>query len=131
MSYTRIDDHKKADSEIDWASYQKAQVANGEICIQCKGHILFGCGHPRKCSACENMSERSGEVCHKNMVRCPHCGTISNPSDHEMYELYEEGEHDVSCPQCDESFEVSTAVSYTFTSPERITAPAEEQPVTA
>jgi hypothetical protein len=32
----------------------------------------------------------------------------------EWWKLYEEGEHEVTCPHCDEDFSVSTRVSYSF-----------------
>lgn len=45
---------------------------------------------------------------------CPHCGHECNVSDNEWWELYEEGEHEVTCPSCDQDFTVSTHVSYSF-----------------
>lgn len=46
--------------------------------------------------------------------KCPHCGESISVSEHELWKLYEEGEHDVTCPFCDEDFTVSTSVSYSF-----------------
>ncbi len=46
--------------------------------------------------------------------RCPHCGEDCDISKNDWWRLYEEGEHDVDCPHCDDSFTVSTRVSYTF-----------------
>ena len=47
--------------------------------------------------------------------KCPHCGADCEISQNDWYSLYEEGEHEVTCPDCDRDFIVSTSVSYTFT----------------
>lgn len=47
--------------------------------------------------------------------KCPHCGANCPVSENEWYELYEEGEHEVTCPDCDMDFIVSTNVSFSFT----------------
>ncbi len=46
--------------------------------------------------------------------RCPHCGQGCDVSDNDWWRLYEEGEHEVSCPHCDGDFTVSTKVSHSF-----------------
>lgn len=46
--------------------------------------------------------------------RCPHCGEGCDVDRNEWWKLYEEGEHEVTCPHCDEDFSVSTRVSYSF-----------------
>lgn len=46
--------------------------------------------------------------------KCPHCGEECSVRDNEWWKLYEEGEHEVTCPSCDEDFTVSTRVSYSF-----------------
>ena len=46
--------------------------------------------------------------------RCPHCGAEIDVSANDLWRIFEEGEHDIDCPYCDEEFEVSTRVSYTF-----------------
>lgn len=46
--------------------------------------------------------------------KCPHCGEVCNVSANDWWSLYEEGEHDVTCPHCDGDFTVSTRVSYSF-----------------
>ena len=50
----------------------------------------------------------------KDQPICPHCGTECDVSDNGWWKLYEEGEHEVSCPSCDEDFTVSTRVSFSF-----------------
>jgi hypothetical protein len=46
--------------------------------------------------------------------KCPHCGYDCDVSQNEWWRLYEEGEHEVTCPSCDNDFTVSTRVSYSF-----------------
>jgi len=46
--------------------------------------------------------------------KCPHCGHEVGVGDNELWRLYEEGEHEVECPHCENSFMVSTRVSYSF-----------------
>lgn len=46
--------------------------------------------------------------------KCPHCGQCASVSDNEWWRLYEEGEHEVTCPECELDFTVSTRVSYSF-----------------
>jgi hypothetical protein len=45
---------------------------------------------------------------------CPHCGEEISAHDHELWQLFEEGEHDIDCPDCELTFTVSTNVSYSF-----------------
>lgn len=46
--------------------------------------------------------------------KCPHCGEKSSVVDNEWWSLYEVGEHEVTCPDCDEDFNVTTRASYSF-----------------
>lgn len=47
-------------------------------------------------------------------VKCPHCGEDMEPGRFDMNRLYEEGEHEVDCPRCDQAFKVHTHVSFSF-----------------
>ena len=47
--------------------------------------------------------------------KCPHCGDDYDISKCDAWQLYEEGEHSVSCQSCDMDFDVSTRASYPFT----------------
>ncbi len=55
----------------------------------------------------------------KDNPKCPHCGVESDVSENDWWHLYEEGEHEVTCPSCDEDFTVSTRVSYSFSTDEQ------------
>lgn len=46
--------------------------------------------------------------------KCPHCDYEIDLGSNDLYRLYEEGEHQVDCPKCDEPFMVSTRVSHSF-----------------
>ncbi len=46
--------------------------------------------------------------------RCPHCGESIDIENHELWRLYEEGEHELECPYCGSEFRVSVEVSYSF-----------------
>ena len=66
------------------------------------------------CSLC------SGDV--ENVAigaKCPHCGEVCDVGANDWWRLYEEGEHEVSCPHCDGDFSVSTRVSYSFSTDEQ------------
>lgn len=71
---------------------------------------------------CAGALERLDFFANKN-PKCPHCGEECSVSDNEWWHLYEEGEHEVTCPACDEDFTVSTSVSYSFSTDNQ-----EEQP---
>lgn len=46
--------------------------------------------------------------------KCPHCGDELDISESGSYQLYEEGDHEITCEACDLDYTVSTRVSYTF-----------------
>lgn len=61
------------------------------------------------------LKDRGGNDFWRNDdVRCPHCGNCINVADHEMWELYEEGEHEIECPYCELSMTVQSDVKYSF-----------------
>jgi DNA-directed RNA polymerase subunit RPC12/RpoP len=127
-----MDDFKRPDGNTDWASYEKAQIQNGETCSECKSCLIFPTGQPRICGSCKAMKEDKGEVSHDDDIRCPACRTTWDPRDTEDYDVLEDGEHDIRCPECDHEFTVSTSVSFTFTSPELIEKkPEAEKPETS
>lgn len=46
--------------------------------------------------------------------KCPHCGRVIDVAASDLYRIYEEGEHEVDCPECDNPFMVSTKVYFSF-----------------
>lgn len=110
-----LDNYKKEDGRYDWNAYHRAQVNAGERCTACRQIIIFGNGYPSKCNDCERIQEDADEVSHDSRIRCPKCRHTSPIDD--RYELYSEGEHDVSCDECGHDFQISTYVSHSFRSP--------------
>lgn len=51
--------------------------------------------------------------------RCPHCDNIIDISANEIYELYEEGDHEITCGCCEKAILVRTNVKYTFSTDEQ------------
>lgn len=50
-------------------------------------------------------------------IRCPACGWRTSPAQADLYELYADGGHDVSCQRCDHDFRVVVKACFTFLSP--------------
>lgn len=49
-------------------------------------------------------------------VICPHCG-YAIPTDfgyEDFPEAYEDGDHEITCPECDKNFILETSVSYSY-----------------
>lgn len=127
-------DFKKEDGSVDWPRYQearavehKAEIDAGKYCYKCDRYILFPKGHRERCPACVALADPA-ECDHPKFVRCPKCGRSFEPAALDSYELYEAGEHKVTCGDCDHQFEVSTRVSYTFTSPAKLAPEAPTEP---
>jgi len=112
-------DFEDKEGNANWESYRKAQIAEGEICYQCKGYILFGSGGRRLCGNCEDI-EDPDEVTHESFIRCPKCSHSWNAWDNEDYPTNDSEEMTVSCSDCDHEFDVGVRITYSFTSPELI-----------
>lgn len=127
-----FEDFRKEDGDIDWKAYNEARVEAGEKCYRCGDTMIFagifsglyGAKEhvPKRtlCGSCKSMDKDSGEVTHDNMIRCPHCGHQSDISQWDCdygEEKYTEGEHEVYCDGCTETFTIQTHVSYSYTSP--------------
>ena len=53
---------------------------------------------------------------HTDFVICPHCG-YAIPADlpyEDFPELYEDGSHEIDCPECEKQFILETNVSYSY-----------------
>lgn len=124
-----LSDHKNPDGSTNWETYRAADRAerdqekrDGTRCSTCETYIsiTFKKGSPEECYDCKE-AQKPGELRYSAKPRCPACMKTWNPGDTDDYDLYNEGEHEVTCPNCEHKFEVSTHVEYSFTSPERVT----------
>lgn len=109
--------------KVNWEAYRKAQIAAGEKCTQCGGFILPGKGYPTKCAPCAQLESSPEEVQHHKEARCPACGETFDVFEHNQEtegNLLHDGDHEVSCPNCDHNFNITTVVDWTFRSPARI-----------
>lgn len=114
-----MESFRKEDGNIDWTAYEQARRDVGELCYKCGAYILFNSGSgPRTCASCNILSTRSTSVSHERFIRCPKCMTEFDPGEAEMWEVYEAGEHEIYCPECDQQFIIETNVKYSFESPE-------------
>lgn len=113
----------EVNGQVDWAAYRKAEIQQGERCRKCGSGILFGQGFPSDCGDCQRASKDDGELRHNSMIRCPKCRKtwVVDGDD----EIYEEGTHSISCPQCETEFEVETYVSLSYGSPAVDSTPAQ------
>lgn len=130
-----LEECKKPDGSYDWTKYNALQEqerdvrkAKGELCREkgCNRFIMWSKGYPQTCSDCEAL-DAPEELHHPTDIRCPKCGYHWDIWDGEYYEIANEGEHEVECPECDHKFEVSTSVSYSFKSPERLKEPENDR----
>jgi hypothetical protein len=55
----------------------------------------------------------------KDAPKCPHCGIEISIEENELYWLYQDGTHEITCPCCGEQFTVEVAVSFTFSTNEQ------------
>lgn len=120
----------QTEGEDYWAFSRRErewEKATGRRCQMCGVFDVSDKGYPCTCYECTHLVTDKGEVRHSDYIRCPKCRSQSQPGDCEMYELFEEGEHRVTCQFCENEFEVSTSISYTFRSPELIEEEPEEE----
>lgn len=106
------------EGNIDWVEHHRQQVATGRICSCCASIILRSTDTPQRCFACEQAELNDTEIDHESYVRCPACNEHIRPEDD--HDMYNEGENAVCCERCDYEFDVTTSISYTFTSPPRL-----------
>ncbi len=100
----------------DYRQRHAQEVEEGKWCCKCNAFLLFSHGFPERCADCQKI-DKPDELRHDHFVRCPKCKSTWQPYEHEEYEVFEEGQHEICCQECDHSFEVETWIQYTFTSP--------------
>ncbi len=93
-----------------------------KICKDC-GKVFNGLSFEDECYTCRKDryyktikqqlldGEEDSTDC-ENEVICPWCGEIYEIDDE--YHLYEDGEHNLVCPNCEKRFLVNTSVSFSF-----------------
>jgi len=120
-----MEDYRGTDGNIDWSLYYKAQKDAGETCYECGQYIVNVLKrdfipHRQKCKNCESMESDPREISHHSFIRCPKCKATMIVSDLESYRLYNDGEHEIMCQECEHEFEIRTDIEYSFNSPELI-----------
>lgn len=115
----RFEDFKDAAGTVDWAALRAAQIAAGELCRECGGHVPGSAGLPRRCLACEFLHRSSASETHPSRVRCPHCRHVQAIEDR-----LEEGGRVVGCQKCERSYAVRVCISRLYESPAVAQAPA-------
>ena len=61
----------------------------------------------------ESIEEWETDTFSSDYVVCPYCGAAIDEADLIDYpELYEDGEHEITCEDCGKEFKVETMVSY-------------------
>ena len=121
-----ISSYKDEKGEIDWKAYRQAQIDQGDKCYKCETYISFGKGYRSLCHECMSLNNKE-ETSHSSYIRCPKCKTTWEPRDSDDFEFYTDGDHEVTCSECDHEFQITTYVSYTFHSPELIEEPKVEE----
>ena len=124
MPIINLEDFTRTDGSVDWSGLRAAEINNGECCKTCGSYLinLFSTpAQPKDCGRCVDLKNSADEVRHSDYVRCPRCSYIFDlttlVSENCLYDLYQEGEHNMTCPECEHDFKIGTSVSYTFTSP--------------
>lgn len=118
-AWIKMEDFRGADGQVDWSALNKARIENGEQCYRCsRGFMIFAKGHRELCQTCKRFDSNDGEVDHHEYIRCPKC-KARQTIDYDSHgsEVYQEGDHEVMCNQCDYRFTIETTVSYSFESP--------------
>jgi len=46
--------------------------------------------------------------------KCNHCNEDIDIQEHELFELYSEDRHEITCPYCEEKIYVNSVPTYTF-----------------
>jgi len=118
-------DFKNEDGSFDWTAYGAAKKAekeerkkSGKECYQCGAYIIFGGkGYRELCYDCRLLRDDTSETTSDNYIRCPKCKGLSLVHDGDHYDLYEEGEHDITCLDCGHEYQIETSVTYSFQSP--------------
>jgi hypothetical protein len=122
-----LNDYRKEDGRVDWQAHRQAEINVGERCYKCGSYILFAKGYQTLCSDCEGL-RKDEAITHASLIRCPKCGDTRNAGNLWEIGIHEDGEHEITCGECDHTFTVKTFVSYSFESPARLPEEEDDAP---
>lgn len=83
-------------------------------CERCKTNIARHAA--TLCWQCKEL-DNPETLRHNHFLRCPKCKHVWFAHDVWESSIYEKGEHELTCLECDHDFTVETQVSYSFKSP--------------
>lgn len=99
------------------------------ICPQCGKHEIWF-PWDEKCFYCRqqeydmtikaSIQDGETEVTSEDKIYCPWCGDALDGYDVESEVVYEEGEHEVTCPYCGKDFKVSTEIRYQYSTAQEV-----------
>ena len=96
-----------------------------KICTLC-GKEFIGCSWETECYSCkkkqyigrQQANIRSGEdddTFSSDGIFCPWCGEFFEDDLYDTFDdVYEEGEHEQTCPECGKKFNLTVNVSYSY-----------------
>jgi len=119
-----MDQYRGADGNVNWEALRKAEVAEGSLCRSCGANLFPHRGYPSDCLSCQQMFNRSCDVWHDKLLRCPKC-RHTWPAWYEWhhgenYTILEDDDgagHPIVCEECDYEFKIETLVTRSFKSP--------------
>lgn len=106
---------------VDGLDIAEGRRLMNECCsFLCKNKALE---HKCYCQECTDRKEKekadniansleNGKFECEREIYCPHCGAETEVADD--YELFDDGEHEIYCCDCDKLFTVNTNTSYSF-----------------
>jgi uncharacterized protein YbaR (Trm112 family) len=87
-------------------------------CPQCTGPILNWEDEPKQelCNECQTFArcDNDEKAPHPRMIQCPYCNAFEVVQNTDDHEIYEEGNHSICCPNCNEDYEIKTEIKYVF-----------------
>lgn len=93
---------------------KEAQILSWEkYCVECE--IQNRLEEAQK-SVRESVNGEDIDTYSMDYVICPYCGNAlcTDVSYSDFPEIYEEGDHKLTCPECDKDFILNTYVSYSY-----------------
>jgi len=126
-----MNDYKDEKGLVNWTAYRQAQIANGEICSRCRGYVGYSYNRQpfrTECSECKELRGTDEIYTNEKGIRCPNCRHIIDPTHDCDMDVYKDGTHTVTCDGCEHEFEVTTTVTYSWSSPQVIDHSSYDEP---